>query len=157
MRYNDRHLLKAVDVEDAEFSFSLRGYDRDEVDDFLDIVAGSLLEYAKMHASDEIRIRALEEDLAAAREDLKQLQEENAVAETGTDSPGAQSGGLLPQENCHFPASGNTDPVLKISLERDIAELKTAKECLVRELGNALDRYSLILEKLVSTGTENPR
>ena len=56
----EQDLLKVVDVEGAVFSRVLRGYDPDEVDEFLDHVADTLQQLAEMRASDQMKIRELE-------------------------------------------------------------------------------------------------
>jgi DivIVA domain-containing protein len=103
-----RETLSAKDIERAEFSTSLRGYDRDEVDGFLSTVAddhrrlsealessrrtadksyhklgaemGELLQHAKDHA-DQLTRRAEEEAKQSRQEAKKQANEIKEKAE----------------------------------------------------------------------------
>lgn len=56
-------LMRAVEAESVVFARSLRGYNPDDVDDFLDRVADSLQRYAMLSADLELQNRQLEEKL----------------------------------------------------------------------------------------------
>ena len=56
--------LTPIDVQQKTFGTALRGYDLDEVDDFLDEVVTTLKSYEERLTEAQNRITALEADLA---------------------------------------------------------------------------------------------
>ena len=56
--------LTPIDVQQKTFGTALRGYDLDEVDDFLDEVVTSLQGYEQRLVEAQARIQALETELA---------------------------------------------------------------------------------------------
>ncbi|MDP9497621.1 MAG: DivIVA domain-containing protein, partial [Actinomycetota bacterium] len=63
------------DAEPVGFDVVLRGYDRHQVDDYLDRVDASLSDADARHASDGERIRGLERELGELRAELDRAQQ----------------------------------------------------------------------------------
>ncbi|EEX48303.1 MULTISPECIES: DivIVA domain-containing protein [Jonquetella] len=89
-------LMKANEAASVVFGRSISGYNRDQVDDFLDRVADSLQAYAELLAEAQRRNAELEDQLsgssaAAELEDLKRSLKEALSAPRPVSSPAPQS------------------------------------------------------------------
>jgi cell division septum initiation protein DivIVA len=72
---SDEHLLPMHDAEDAGgFDVVMRGYDRRQVEDYVERVEVALSDADRLHAEDGQRIAALEQELAALRERLAEAE-----------------------------------------------------------------------------------
>ena len=61
-------MLKPIDIQEKEFEIKMRGYDRDEVDDFLDEVIDTFDILYKTNKSLQQQVDALEKEKAQASE-----------------------------------------------------------------------------------------
>jgi cell division initiation protein len=149
---NDMDLMKVVDIESVDFSRSVRGYDRDEVDDFLDRVADTLQRYAELHATDQMRIRELEGELQSNTELKSSLQNALDMAKKTSDDFLASS--QKESEAVLAAAKAKAEAILadatsqKAQLLNEIDDLRRAKEHFVADAKAAVLRYNMLLDSL---------
>lgn len=62
------------DVENAEFTLAVRGYDRGEVDDFIDRTARAVRDVEEQNSALHAKLKTLETDLAATREKASSVE-----------------------------------------------------------------------------------
>lgn len=139
-------LLKANDAATVAFGRSLRGYNADEVDDFLDDVADSLHRYAEMLAEAKEEIAALKGRLCeyeAVRESLEDTvrvtKEETARA---VEQVNAQAGDFLEQAKAH------AEMIVSEARQNAEAQMTAARENALRLMNQTEDlrnRRSVLL------------
>ena len=73
--------ITVKDIKEKEFNTEMRGYSRDEVDDFLDELADQTEELAVENEKQLSEIDNLKRQIAALRKELEKAKEETAKAE----------------------------------------------------------------------------
>lgn len=142
--------LTPIDIQQQQFATTWRGFDVEEVRDFLTQVAQAIQAQAQKNAE-------LKAELSAQSRTLAQLQErENAVKET-----------MLVAQRAMEEARGRTDDQVQVilgkaeneaqritiaaqnrytSLSTQVGELERQKVCLMEELRHILTTHSRMLE-----------
>ena len=145
-------LLKVVDVESVVFSRGLRGYDADEVDEFLDHVADTIHHYAEMRAADQMKIRELENSIRENDELKASLQNALDMAKRTSEdflaSSHKESEAVLAQAKARAEAILADAVSQKAQLLSEIDELKRAREHFVADAKAAVLRYNMLLDGL---------
>ncbi|MGI6076268.1 MAG: DivIVA domain-containing protein [Pyramidobacter sp.] len=149
---DEMDLMKVVDIESVDFSRSVRGYDRDEVDDFLDRVADTIQHYAELHNTDQMRIRQLETELRNNDELKESLQNALDMAKKTSDdflaSSHKESEAVLAAAKAKSEAIIVDATTQKARLLGEIEELRRAKEHFVADARAAVLRYTMLLDGL---------
>ena len=149
---DEMDLMKVVDIESVDFSRSVRGYDRDEVDDFLDRVADTIQRYAELHSTDQMRIRQLETEIQGNAQLKESLQNALDMATRTSDDFLASS--HKESEAVLVAAKAKSEAILvdattqKARLLSEIEELRRAKEHFVADARAAVLRYTMLLDGL---------
>src|SRR5690606_20003465 len=78
--------LTPIDVQQKTFGPELRGYNMDEVDDFLDEVVATLKDYDQRMRDAQDRIRALEAELASRGEEESAISRALVAAQKQADA-----------------------------------------------------------------------
>lgn len=149
---DEMDLMKVVDIESVDFSRSVRGYDRDEVDDFLDRVADTIQRYAELHSTDQMRIRQLETEIQGNAQLKESLQNALDMAKRTSDDFLASS--HKESEAVLVAAKAKSEAILvdattqKARLLSEIEELRRAKEHFVADAKAAVLRYTMLLDGL---------
>ncbi|MBQ4491393.1 MAG: DivIVA domain-containing protein [Pyramidobacter sp.] len=145
-------LLKVVDVESVVFSRGLRGYDADEVDEFLDHVADTIQHYAELRAADQMKIRELENSIRENDELKASLQNALDMAKRTSEdflaSSHKESEAVLAQAKARAEAILADAVSQKAQLLSEIDELKRAREHFVADAKAAVLRYNMLLDGL---------
>ncbi len=145
-------LLKVVDVESVVFSRGLRGYNADEVDEFLDHVADTLQRYAEQHATDQMRIRDLEQESESNAELKESLQNALDMAKKTSEdflqSTHKESEAVLAAAKAKSEAMLADAAVQKTQLLSELDELRRAKEHFIADAKAAVLRYTMLLDGL---------
>ena len=145
-------LLKVVDVESVVFSRGLRGYDADEVDEFLDHVADTIQHYAELRAADQMKIRELENSIRENDELKASLQNALDMAKRTSEdflaSSHMESEAVLAQAKARAEAILADAVSQKAQLLSEIDELKRAREHFVADAKAAVLRYNMLLDGL---------
>lgn len=145
-------LMKVVDVESVVFSRGLRGYDPDEVDEFLDRLADTLQKYAELHATDQMRIRELEravqnnEELKGSLQramDMAKKTSEDFMASAHKECEAVLSGAKAKSEALLAEAASQ-----KAQLLNEIEDLRRAKEHFIADARASVLRYNMLLDSL---------
>lgn len=117
--------ITPADIEKKTFSTALRGYDLDEVDDFLDEMV--------------VAVRELEEELARARERIASLEQD----------PGAPTPSPIPAETPPAPAPGIDESAVGRALvaaqqaaDRILEEAREEAERVVTEARSEADTFA---------------
>ena len=148
----EQDLLKVVDIEGAVFSRVLRGYDPDEVDEFLDHVADTLQHYAEMRAADQMKIRELENSIRENDELKASLQNALTMAKRTSEdflaSSHKESEAVLAQAKARAEAILADAVSQKAQLLSEIDGLKRAREHFVADAKAVVLRYNMLLDGL---------
>ncbi len=146
----DFDLLKVVDIQSVDFSREMRGYNRDEVDEFLDHVADSLQRYAEQHATDQIRIRELENETESNAELKESLQNALDMAKKTSEdflvSTQRESEAVLSAAKAKAEAILADAAVQKSQLLSELDELRRAKERFIADARATVLRYTILLD-----------
>lgn len=148
----EQSLLRVVDVESVVFSRGLRGYNPDEVDEFLDHVADTLQHYAELRAADQMKIRELER--ASQENDELKATLQNALdmakrtSEDFLASSHKESEAVLAQAKAKAEAMLAEAVAQKAQLLGEIDDLKRAREHFVADAKAAVLRYNMLLDGL---------
>ncbi|MBP5211650.1 MAG: DivIVA domain-containing protein [Pyramidobacter sp.] len=148
----EQDLLKVVDIEGAVFSRVLRGYDPDEVDEFLDHVADTLQHHAEMRAADQMKIRELENSIRENDELKASLQNALTMAKRTSEdflaSSHKESEAVLAQAKARAEAILADAVSQKAQLLSEIEGLKRARDHFVADAKAAVLRYNMLLDGL---------
>lgn len=63
-----------TELESAQFTLSVRGYDRDEVDEFLDSAVGAVRDVEDHNSALHAKVKALESELATSRQSSSSIE-----------------------------------------------------------------------------------
>ncbi len=146
----DFDLLKVVDIQSVSFSREMRGYNRDEVDEFLDHVADTLQRYAEQHATDQMRIRELENETESNAELKESLQNALDMAKRTSEdflvSTQKESEAVLTAAKAKAQAILADAAVQKSQLLSELDELRRAKERFIADAKATVLRYTMLLD-----------
>lgn len=130
--------LTPIDIQQKTFGPELRGYNMDEVDDFLDEVVAALKDYDQRVRDAQDRIRALEVELSTRGEDesaisralvAAQKQADNLVADAHADAERIR--GDAHDEATRLRADREAE---RLSLTQDIARMRASVADLKRRV-----------------------
>jgi DivIVA domain-containing protein len=144
--------LTPLDVrkKKGDFRRTMRGYDSELVDDFLDMVAERLEELVKQNVALSERAEHLQEQVASYREREKALNEALVTAQQLRSEAQAQAD--REAELVRREAHSQADRILEEGqrsmreLQRDIEAVQTRRRQFVRAFRTLLDRYLSELE-----------
>lgn len=120
--------LTPIDIQQKTFGPELRGYNMDEVDDFLDDVVVALKDYDQRLRDSEDRIRALEAELSTRGEDESAISRALVAAQKQADALLAEA--RSDAERIRAEAQGEADQLRderdaeKMALTQDIARMR---------------------------------
>jgi cell division initiation protein len=115
--------LTPIDVQQKTFGPELRGYNMDEVDDFLDEVVATLKDYDQRLRDAQDRIRALEAELASRGEEETAISRALVAAQKQADAIIAEA--QAEAETIRQSAQGEADRLLA---ERDAERMRLTQE-----------------------------
>ncbi|HSJ83943.1 MAG TPA: DivIVA domain-containing protein [Acidimicrobiia bacterium] len=119
--------ITPADIEKKTFSTALRGYDLDEVDDFLDEMV--------------VAVRELEEELGRARARIAELEQgSGAVAAPATTSPGEAA--AAPAPGIDESAVGRALVAAQQAADRILEEARTEAEKTVGDARSEADNFA---------------
>lgn len=149
---SEQALLRVVDVESVVFSRGLRGYNPNEVDEFLDHVADTLQHYAEQHAADQMKIREMERT-SQENDELKEtlhnaLDMAKRTSEDFLASSHKESEAVLAQAKAKAEAILAEAAAQKAQLLGEIDDLKRARDHFVADAKAAVLRYTMLLDGL---------
>jgi cell division initiation protein len=140
--------LTPIDIQQKTFGPELRGYNMDEVDDFLDEVVGTLKDYDQRIRDAQDRIRALEAEVATRGEDETAISRALVAAQKQADS-------VL--EDAHQEAerirSEAFDEADTLRSERDTERMSLTQE-MARMRATVADLKRRVLELAASAGAD---
>lgn len=145
-----KELLTALDIENKSFAKVLRGYDPLEVDEFLDVIAESLHDYAGRCKRLEQEIQLLEDQLKEYAGLKNSLQEALLMAQRSADekvNAAKQQGEAIiaearaKSENILFDTSREKDHWM-----REVNQLKKLRRELHAEIRTVLSKFSSLVE-----------
>ncbi len=148
--HGEGDMLKVVDIESVVFSRVLRGYDADEVDEFLDRVADTLQQYAEARAADQMKIRELENAIHENDELKASLQNALDMARRTSEdflaSSHKESEAVLAQAKAKAEAVLADAVAQKAQILGEIDELKRAREHFIADAKAVVLRYNMLLD-----------
>ncbi|MGA7269882.1 MAG: DivIVA domain-containing protein [Acidimicrobiia bacterium] len=130
--------LTPIDIQQKTFGPELRGYNMDEVDDFLDEVVVALKDYDQRLRDAEDRIRALETELSTRGEDESAISRALVAAQKQADNLLADA--KADAEKIRGDAQGEADQLRadrdaeRMSLTQDIARMRATVADLKRRV-----------------------
>ena len=149
---SEQDLMKVVDIEGVVFSRVLRGYDPDEVDEFLDHVADTIQYYAECRAADQMKIRDLENTIRENDELKTSLQNTLDMAKRTSEdflaSSQKESEAVLAQARAKAEAIIADAVAQKAQLQSEIEEMKRVREHFVADAKAVVLRYNMLLDGL---------
>jgi cell division initiation protein len=145
-------LITALDVESKTFSRALRGYDPDQVDDFLDQIVETLRLMAEKTTDLERDIQRLEDQLKDYNNLKDTLQETLLMAqrsaEVKTEAAKQEADAIISEarakgERIVFEAMNQRD-----AFRRDALRLQEMKRTFKSDMAALLSKYTSMLETL---------
>ncbi len=147
---DDQDLMKVVDIESVVFSRVLRGYNADEVDEFLDRVADTLQHYAEARAADQMKIRELENSIAENDELKVSLQNALEMARRTSEdflaSSHKESEAVLAQAKAKAEAILADAVAQKAQILGEIEDLRREREHFIADARAVVLRYTMLLD-----------
>ena len=144
--------LTPIDIQQKTFGPELRGYNMDEVDDFLDDVVVALKDYDQRLRDAEDRIRALEAELSTRGEDESAISRALVAAQKQADSLVADA--RVEAEKIRADAEGEADELRadrdaeKMSLTKDIARMRATVADMKRRIVELATAVSSDLDEM---------
>ncbi|HID95923.1 MAG TPA: DivIVA domain-containing protein [Candidatus Latescibacteria bacterium] len=131
-------MLTPLDIRKQEFKKAFRGYDRDEVDAFLEMVADEFERIAREDFSLRERVKGLEDSLKRYKDLEKALQETLMAAQTTADETraNAKREAELIMKEAEIRAERWTDEARAElnKIKEEITNLKMQKESFIARL-----------------------
>ncbi len=144
--------ITPLDLRKQEFKKAFRGYDTEEVDAFLEIVAAEFEQITKEDASLKERVESLETALAEYRNLEKTLQDTLLAAQRTTEEAraNAQREAELIVRDAQIRAEKIVDQArAQVSeIKQEIANLKTQKDSFLARLRSLLNYQMYLLETM---------
>ena len=130
--------ITALDIRKQEFRKTLRGFDTEEVQVFLETVADAFEALTKEHAVLKERIRSLEDSVAEYTNLEKTLQDTLVTAQRVTDSTreNARKEANLIVHEARIAADEEIESARRkaVQIKRDIIDLRNYKESFIARL-----------------------
>ena len=130
--------ITALDIRKQEFGKTLRGFDTEEVQVFLETVADAFEALTKEHAVLKERIRSLEDSVAEYTNLEKTLQDTLVTAQRVTDSTreNARKEANLIVHEARIAADEEIESARRkaVQIKRDIIDLRNYKESFIARL-----------------------
>ncbi len=146
--------LDARDIHTKQFHDAWRGYNQEEVDDFLDDVAAILDRVQRENRQLFQRIKELEEHVAQARDAeevlKKTLLNAEKAAEEAIETARSKAERMISEANRRNESLERDHSVRKRDLDESIARLKKVESDLKNKLGNFLEDQLRTLRRLDS-------
>jgi len=142
-------LLTPLDIQQQSFKRALRGYDPEEVDEFLDKVAENLQGYVEKVRDLERRLESAEEQIQECRELKHSLNEAILFAQKSAEEKiksAAQQAELTIRE-----AQSRADRVVEEAMEkieqqkRDLGRLMQVRQQFVAEMKGTLSKFDTLI------------
>lgn len=115
--------LTPIDIQQKTFGPELRGYNMDEVDDFLDEVVSALKDYDQQIRDAQDRIRALEAEVATRGEDETAISRALVTAQKQADELLADA-----EQEAERIRDQAQDETAKVRSERDAEQMALTQE-----------------------------
>ena len=142
--------LTPIDVQQQQFRHSLRGYDRREVESFLDLVAAQMGELSREHNETKTELRRLQRELDEHRDREETLRAAMLTAQRAIDEIREQAkkeaelvvtDAEIRSEKILHSAHGRVTKLLD-----DIGELKRQRARAIEELRGVLNTHAKLIE-----------
>lgn len=150
--------LTPIDVQQKTFGPELRGYNMDEVDDFLDEVVTTLKDYDLRLRDAQDRIRALETELASRGDDESAISRALVAAQKQADAILAEAQGEADRirseaydETEEFRAARDAE---RMELNQEIARMRATMADLKRRVVDLADSIGADLDRMDEAAAE---
>ncbi|CAN5850497.1 hypothetical protein BH23ACT5_BH23ACT5_17680 [soil metagenome] len=149
--------LTPIDIQQKTFGPELRGYNMDEVDDFLDEVVTALKDYDQRVRDAQDRIRALETELSTRGEDESAISRALVAAQKQADAIVAES--QAEARRIQSEAQGAADQLRaereaeRVGLTQDIARMRSTVADLKRRVIELATSVSAGLDEMDSAAS----
>lgn len=140
--------LTPIDIQQKTFGPELRGYNMDEVDDFLDEVVAALKDYDQRVRDAQDRIRALEVELSTRGEDESAISRALVAAQKQADTLVADA--RTEAERIRLDAH---DELSRLEAEREAERLSITQD-IARMRATVADLKRRVVELASSAGSE---
>lgn len=140
--------LTPIDIQQKTFGPELRGYNMDEVDDFLDEVVATLKDYDQRVRDAQDRIRALEAEIATRGEDETAISRALVAAQKQADALLAEA-----RDDADRIRSDAHDESDRLRSERDSERMALTQE-IARMRATVADLKRRMLELAASVGED---
>jgi cell division initiation protein len=140
--------LTPIDIQQKTFGPELRGYNMDEVDDFLDEVVATLKDYDQRVRDAQDRIRALEAEISTRGEDETAISRALVAAQKQADALLAEA-----TEDAERIRSEAHDESDKLRAERDSERMALTQE-IARMRATVADLKRRVVELAASAGAD---
>ncbi len=152
--------LTPQDVQSQQFNARFRGYDMDEVDEFLERVADEMLTLIQENKQLRERIEGLKRDLSAYREQERSFQKAiisaQQIADEMKEKSEAEAKRVLEQAREEADALLQQAHTEVATVERRLDELRAQKEEIKEELRAMLTSYLARLDEEPAAGQTEP-
>nr|WP_255700342.1 DivIVA domain-containing protein [Dethiosulfovibrio faecalis] len=143
-------LVTVLDVENVSFSRTIRGYNPDEVEDFLDQVADTLQYSAERQAELEQEIRRLQEKMGEYDTMRDSLQEALLMAQRSSEerlgSARKEADAIVAEARSRAEGIVNEARGKKDDLLRQCDEARKTKEMFLADFRSLLVRFSSLVD-----------
>lgn len=143
-------LVTVLDVESISFSRGMRGYNPDEVNDFLDRVADTLQYTAERQSSLEQEVRRLEEKLKEYDNLRDSLQEALLMAQRSSEervgSARKEADAIVAEARSKAEGIISDAKAKKDDVLRQCDDIKKTKEMFIADFRGLLTRFSSLVE-----------
>lgn len=140
--------LTPIDIQQKTFGPELRGYNMDEVDDFLDEVVATLKDYDQRVRDAQDRIRALEAEISTRGEDETAISRALVAAQKQADALLAEA-----KEDAERIRNEAHDESDKLRAERDSERMALTQE-IARMRATVADLKRRVVELAASAGAD---
>ena len=152
--------ITALDIRKQEFRKTLRGFDAEEVQIFLETVAGAFEVSTKENAAFKERIRSLEDSLAQYTKLEQTLQDTLVTAQQVTDSTreNARREADLIVKEARVAADEEIETARRklVQIKRDIVDLRSYKETFIARLRGMCRSHIELLQAFEQEDDEAP-
>jgi len=142
------------DIHQQEFKGSMRGYDKDEVDAFLQMIAEQLEETVKENAGLQDKVKELEERLAEYQKNRRNLEEALLAAQKITEQmrENAEKEAQVKIREAEVKADKILAEAVQQSQQysQEISKLRMQRDQMVAQFKSILEQSFLFLKSLTN-------
>jgi len=144
-------MLTAQDIQAQQFHVRFRGFDVEEVDDFLDRVAETVLALTDENERLKKRLEELEQEMASMRNQEKAFQQAilsaQAIAEEMKEKSRQEAEAILASARSEAESLEQSARIEVSALEKEVDRLKHLRGEITRELKSFLEGYLAQLDR----------